>query len=249
MIKFFRTIRQNLIMENKTIKYFKYAFGEIILVVIGILIALQINNWNESRKDRAFEVKMLKEIHKALENDISSFERSKFRLHLLDSATNVMAKHIYEKSTFEDSLYYKGDSRWYYLRTGIQYQYNRGPYEAIKSSRIDKISNNSLRNALIKLYDFDFPRNEELTKWYDKDYEKQNEKLSSFLSEAKVKLNNGQYEFVRTFPENLFQDEEFITLVGSISRRGKSVSNSLSNMITRIEQMIAQIDHEINHKN
>ena len=50
MIKFFRKIRQNLLMENKTGKYFKYAIGEIILVVIGILIALQINNWNEERK-------------------------------------------------------------------------------------------------------------------------------------------------------------------------------------------------------
>ncbi len=50
MIKFFRKIRQNLLMENKTGKYMKYAIGEIILVVIGILIALQINNWNEHRK-------------------------------------------------------------------------------------------------------------------------------------------------------------------------------------------------------
>ena len=49
MIKFFRKIRQNLLMENKTSKYFRYAIGEIVLVVIGILIALQINNWNEER--------------------------------------------------------------------------------------------------------------------------------------------------------------------------------------------------------
>ena len=50
MIKFFRKIRQNLLMENKTGKYFKYAIGEIILVMIGILLALQVNNWNENRK-------------------------------------------------------------------------------------------------------------------------------------------------------------------------------------------------------
>ena len=50
MIKFFRKIRQNLLAEGKTGKYLKYAVGEIILVVIGILIALQINNWNENRK-------------------------------------------------------------------------------------------------------------------------------------------------------------------------------------------------------
>lgn len=52
MIKFFRKIRQNLLMENKTSRYFKYAIGEIILVVIGILIALQINNWYENRKTK-----------------------------------------------------------------------------------------------------------------------------------------------------------------------------------------------------
>jgi hypothetical protein len=50
MIKFFRKIRQNLLSEGKTGKYYKYAIGEIFLVVIGILIALQINNWNEKRK-------------------------------------------------------------------------------------------------------------------------------------------------------------------------------------------------------
>ncbi len=52
MIKFFRHIRQNQIMENKTGKYFKYAIGEIILVVIGILIAVSINNWSESNKQK-----------------------------------------------------------------------------------------------------------------------------------------------------------------------------------------------------
>lgn len=55
MIKFFRRIRQRLLSENKFSKYLFYAFGEIVLVVIGILIALQINNWNENRKNRITE--------------------------------------------------------------------------------------------------------------------------------------------------------------------------------------------------
>ena len=62
MIKFFRKIRQNLLMENKTGKYFKYAIGEIILVVIGILIALSINNWNEDRKAKINEVFLVKQL-------------------------------------------------------------------------------------------------------------------------------------------------------------------------------------------
>ena len=58
MIKFFRKLRQNLLMENKTGKYLKYAIGEIALVMIGILLALQVNNWNnyrlEGRKEQLF---------------------------------------------------------------------------------------------------------------------------------------------------------------------------------------------------
>src|SRR6056297_2485873 len=57
MIKFFRKIRQKMLSENKFSKYLIYAIGEIILVVIGILIALQINNWNENRltKKKSFD--------------------------------------------------------------------------------------------------------------------------------------------------------------------------------------------------
>ena len=62
MIKFFRKIRQNLLNEGKTARYFKYAIGEIILVVIGILIALQINTWNQQRLDRKIESKYLRSI-------------------------------------------------------------------------------------------------------------------------------------------------------------------------------------------
>tara|TARA_R110002073_G_scaffold4213_1_gene27976 strand:- start:117208 stop:117975 length:768 start_codon:yes stop_codon:yes gene_type:complete len=64
MIKFFRHIRKSLLMENKKGKYFKYAVGEIVLVVIGILIALQINNWNEIRKLNLEETKALENIQR-----------------------------------------------------------------------------------------------------------------------------------------------------------------------------------------
>ena len=61
MIKFFRKIRQNLLAEGKTGKYLKYAIGEIVLVVIGILIALSINNWNTNNQET-------KELHNYLKN-------------------------------------------------------------------------------------------------------------------------------------------------------------------------------------
>jgi hypothetical protein len=73
MIKFFRQIRQNLLSEGKTGKYLKYAIGEIILVVIGILIALQINNWNEEKKSAIQETLYLKRLLAENKEDLITF--------------------------------------------------------------------------------------------------------------------------------------------------------------------------------
>ena len=69
MIKLFRHIRQSLIEQNDMGKYLKYAIGEILLVVIGILIALGINNWNEERKARRIEIVLLEKLQE--ENQIN----------------------------------------------------------------------------------------------------------------------------------------------------------------------------------
>jgi hypothetical protein len=81
MIKFFRHIRQKLISENRFNKYLLYAIGEILLVVIGILIALQINNWNEDRKLEETRQEYYKQLLEDLDKDkvyinntISKFE-------------------------------------------------------------------------------------------------------------------------------------------------------------------------------
>ena len=66
MIKFFRKIRYDLMKNNKSGKYLKYAFGEIILVVIGILIALQINNWNDNRIANNNELKLIASLNEEL---------------------------------------------------------------------------------------------------------------------------------------------------------------------------------------
>ncbi|WP_282136012.1 DUF6090 family protein [Seonamhaeicola maritimus] len=73
MIKFFRKIRQNLLSDGKTGKYFKYAIGEIVLVVIGILIALQINNWKNYNLDRISERDYLNRISNDLIVDTINF--------------------------------------------------------------------------------------------------------------------------------------------------------------------------------
>ena len=72
MIKFFRHIRQRLLTENKFSKYLLYAIGEIFLVVVGILIALQINNWNELRKTHLQDLEFLNNLKVELSIDIAA---------------------------------------------------------------------------------------------------------------------------------------------------------------------------------
>ena len=72
MLRFFRQIRQRLLTDNKFSKYLLYAFGEILLVVIGILIALQVNNWNEERNQRKEEQKLIGALTEELESNIDS---------------------------------------------------------------------------------------------------------------------------------------------------------------------------------
>lgn len=87
MIKLFRKIRQNLLMENKTGKYFKYAIGEIVLVVIGILIALQINNWNEKRLEGIQEKMTLSNLNEEFQDNLKDLDS--INLNLLSTMGTI----------------------------------------------------------------------------------------------------------------------------------------------------------------
>jgi hypothetical protein len=112
MIKFFRKIRQNMLMENKTGTYFKYAIGEIILVVIGILIALSINNWNENRKNSNEEIAILQSLDKNLilakkqsESLVSTEKDSKAVLLLVLGIDTITDNNSISDNIFKDAFW------------------------------------------------------------------------------------------------------------------------------------------------
>ena len=126
MIKFFRKIRQNLISEGKTIKYVKYAIGEIVLVVIGILIALQVNNWNEQRKTEAKVESIFADIMDELISDIEETSMPMEYFALRDSTIQLV---IQDRVTFEDyengNIPYLNNLTNFYNRVNLtQHAYN-----------------------------------------------------------------------------------------------------------------------------
>ncbi len=91
MIKFFRHIRKRLLTENKPLKYARYAIGEILLVVIGILIALSINNWNEGRKDNLKEQAILNQLQEEYTANLKQLEaKMQMRSTVVKSGLSVL---------------------------------------------------------------------------------------------------------------------------------------------------------------
>ena len=105
MIKFFRKIRQKLVQENRVSKYLLYAFGEIILVVIGILIALQINNWNEERIERTKEQVLLHQLREDYQSNLMQLEeKMATRKKILISAITLLKAFDNPKEAIRDSV-------------------------------------------------------------------------------------------------------------------------------------------------
>ena len=91
MLRFFRQIRQRLLADNKFSKYLLYAVGEILLVVIGILIALQINNWNETRKDRIKEQLVLIQLKEQFQANLIQLDvKIASRNSIIDAGNRIL---------------------------------------------------------------------------------------------------------------------------------------------------------------
>ena len=241
MIKFFNKIRQKLLSENKFSKYLIYAIGEIILVVIGILIALQINNWNEENKADQFEMIMLKEIKNALSDDVKHFQYTSERMLKLKDNANEFVSLIANGNSYSDSL----SKKMFGLYIGISTQYNRGPYDAIKASGIDKIANDSLRNKLMYFYDFLYPRFISNTEHYDRNYTNDIEQIVLLQQNPVIKKVEDKAIIVQGFRPDVFERPEFLKTLGSIQFRSNGVYDRLHNFIPEMQNLIKDIEIEI----
>ncbi|MEJ2113044.1 MAG: DUF6090 family protein [Flavobacteriaceae bacterium] len=184
MIKFFRKIRQKLLSEGKTRKYLLYAIGEIVLVVIGILIALQINNWNEDRKEFRKSKALLEEFKKDLARDTVE---SNYVTGKLERQVNIesWALNLTSYNTSQlDSL------KLVFLGTYYQQPITVRTYNTLQNSENPNLSGfEDLQNQLTKYYTYTKyladAYNEE-----DKHYAMDNEINQVIRSKTEINLND-----------------------------------------------------------
>ncbi|NEV94641.1 hypothetical protein G3567_10845 [Psychroflexus sp. YR1-1] len=157
MITFFRRLRHSILSEGKTVRYLKYALGEIVLVVIGILIALQINNWNERRIQHEKE----KEIITSVKNDLKQ-DRA-----FIQFTIEVIEPKIEAYSTLNRDLFdlYQNDRKSLDSIFKIYFSTNRtfypilGSYQsAVSGNQLTNFRNKKLSQQLIKLYNSTYDR-------------------------------------------------------------------------------------------
>jgi hypothetical protein len=163
MIKFFRRIRQQLLTENppagswragKFSKYLLYAVGEIVLVVIGILMALQINNWNENNKEAKAISRVLVEIKEDLVQDKSELELN-LEIHSKDlEAQKRIIKVLETKHSFNEKI--RSDLGRIHLARNF-FSVSKG-YDLLKELNLGSLRDKELRILLTQYYERSIPK-------------------------------------------------------------------------------------------
>ena len=180
MIKFFRHIRQTLIMENKTSKYFKYAIGEIILVVIGILIALQINNWNQTRQEKQQSLEICEGLKDETQRNISNLKIDINRLEGMLGADLEFLKMMGEN--YKDKEVRRLDSL-------VSYSIS-APRLSLQQSVLNQSLNNNVWikhiSKDLKNRVYDFPR-------FIQDIKNREELIEQYVNEQFIPLISTQY--------------------------------------------------------
>ena len=144
MIKLFNKIRKQLLDENKTGKYLKYAIGEIILVMIGILLALQVNTWNNNRELKKEELQIMKSLHKEFSKNLVKFDE-KFEAHIKKKESVETIMSINPRAFSTDSLY----ALIRRVNNAPTFDPFQGIYKSIISSgKIELISNELLKGRV-----------------------------------------------------------------------------------------------------
>ena len=152
MARIFNTIRQRLIAQNRFTRYLVYAIGEIVLVVIGILIALQLNNWNSKQQVKQIEIKYLREIAKHLRMDSVDIQFNiTFNQTRLRSGEMVL-KCLNEHEAYSDTM----DKYFGNLHYTTRSVMNFSAYETLKARGLEIISDDQLRMMIAELYSFSY---------------------------------------------------------------------------------------------
>ena len=235
--------------KNKIGKYLKYAVGEIILVVIGILIALQINNWNENRKSKIMANELYTNLLTSLEQDSIEVQRT---IDLLTKSLETQKKLILSKSDQNTKEFNQNELEIIVkeVASGVMSFFPKtGVYDVITSNNsLDLLQSKKIKALLINLYDFQYKRYENVDAIIDHKYHYQ---LGSLIRKKIGYLGeyNSESEFkvIKNVEPRLFNEhyEELVTECQDVYGVLSTGNNYLIQIKQSINELIQLIREEL----
>lgn len=242
MIKFFRKIRHQLLKENKFSKYLVYALGEIVLVVIGILIALQLDNWNTDRKASIEELELLTEMKSNLESDLKDCIWNINKNQELLASNELVLQQLEERIPWNDSL-----QKHYGNLLGTTTQLrNMSAYDHLKSRGLNLIRNPTLRQRITIVYSARYYYIEMKELQYDNPLQL-NQVIPQF--NGKIVVDTNTKEGYPTQLEQLYKDDALKGTLRTNCNVKRFMINAYSNLQNDIHDLIEQITTELKNRN
>jgi len=241
MIQFFRRIRQRLLAENRLSQYLFYAIGEIILVMIGILLALQVNNWNSYKNDRTKEQLYLKSFRNDMQANLKELERVIVKSNQTLSTTDSLLRYANGQLKLETDKEVQD-----LVMATANYTFFFGAEGTIKdifgSGDLALIQNDGIRKAMV---------NWEADLKYLKEFEtlgKDNQ--LSYLNYLKTETPMYRLALRKDFLdsetiEKIVADEIFLNLVGEQKHMAKEVNRLYLIQKTKMNQLLEQVSTAI----
>jgi len=237
MINFFRKIRKQLADDNKPLKYMRYAIGEILLVVVGILIALSINNWNEERKDRVKEREVLEDIMNNLNRNNELIRNSLVKINKIDKSSDIVISVIRSKKPYSDTL----DSHFFESPRsgGLLFPLSSEGYESLKNAGFDIIRSDSMKDKILELFEISYKRIKEKTQWSN---ERSRESDNYLFTIFKVELPS---RFTPLNYNQILNDTRYLSLVVDMKSQRSWYTEDILDCLSQSEELIQIIMAEL----
>lgn len=251
MLRFLRKIRKTLLDDGKLPKYLLYALGEVALIVLGILIAVRVSNWNLGEINRVKEVVILTEILEGLKSDTIDIHANIRTLNTFLKSSEILIHQIENDIPYHDSL------KLHFAKT-IHFPKlikNDGPYEVLKTEGFDILSNQELRKEISKIYDIAYEKiitwqvgltieNKKLIDFSVKHFDIVGPYIVNELGKVKPGLmtpNNFS---------NLSMNRQYMTLLKSVRNQNLAFRHNSYEMIkNEVGSLISEINSELERLN
>ena len=246
MIPFFRKTRKQMADDNPPVgragipmKYMRYAIGEILLVVIGILIALSINKWNEERKNIVIEKEILTNIKNGFESDIKNAIESNIKAcEKRISTTGEIIKASNMVQGIMDTI--EGIE---YLSTQTNFRIVSFPLKILESKGLDIIRDKDLKYAIINIHSEDYNY---IKTVYENEMFNQRDIYRPMMNHYFKKVINGdEYEIQIIDSSSMLKDQSFMNAIITMNLNNIYLKYLLEELRIKVTTVVQQIETEL----